>query len=86
MHFISFINDLSENVIPNLFADDTFVLMKTIFLNYTTKINIYAKGKNLVFQWKINFNPDNYTKAEEVVFSRWFHKSTHLSYFSTRLP
>ena len=74
-----YINDLTKNSNPKLFADDTSIFctvnnvaQSNFQLNYgLTKINEWA------YNWKISFNPDYTKQVHEVVFSR---KRTHRSF------
>ena len=79
--FLIQINDLSDDLItnPKLFADDTSLFSiahdpnaTANDLNYDlTKINDWA------YQWKMNFNPDPFKQAQEVLFYRKIKSQNH---------
>ena len=72
--FSIYINDLTEVLTSTvkLFADDTslFSLLHNISASTKGPDEDMNKINNWVFQWKINFNPDDSKQAQEVLFSR----------------
>ena len=74
LFFLIYINDLSDNLItnPKLFADDTSLFSIVHDPNATANDlnNDLAKINDWAYQWKMNFNPDPFKQAQEVLFSR----------------
>ena len=73
LFFLIYINDLSDNLItnPKLFADDTSLFSIVHDPNATANDlnNDLSKINDWAYQWKINFNPDPFKQAQEVLFS-----------------
>ena len=63
LFFLIYINDLSDDLTsnPKLFVDDTslFPVVKNINSATTYFNSDLSKISDSVFQWKMNFNPDN---------------------------
>ena len=74
LFFLIYINDLSDNLItnPKLFADDTSLFSIVHDPNATANDlnNDLAKINDWANQWKMNFKPDPFKQAQEVLFSR----------------
>ena len=72
---------------PKLFANDTYLFSVTSDINTSANElnNYFAKIINLAFQWKMNFNPDSSTQAQEVVFSQKKKKIRHLKLFFSNI-
>ena len=72
--FLNYISNLSSRVSSNckLFADDTslFSVVKNIQSSAATLRNDLPVISNWAFQWKMFFNPDLATKAQEVIIRR----------------
>ena len=71
--FLIYINDLPENLasVTKCFADDTSIF-STVRELTTSDMDLnqdLSTIKNLVFQWKMTFNPDPKKQATEVIFS-----------------
>ena len=79
--FLIYINDLSDNLIanPKFFADDTSLFSIVHDPNATANDlnNDLAKTNNWAYQWKMNFNPDPFKQAQEVLFSRKIKSQNH---------
>ena len=62
-----------------LFADD--ISLFSVIHDIQTSANNLNKDleriSNLATQWKMNFNPDTTTQAQEVIFSRKLKKKAH---------
>ena len=71
--FSIYINDLTEVLTSTvkLFADDTSLFSVLHNISASTKGSNEDMNKinNWVFQWKMNFNPDDSKQAQEVLFS-----------------
>ena len=81
LFFLIYINDLSDNLItnPKLFADDTSLFSIVHDPNATANDlnNDLAKINDWAYQWKMNFNPDPFKQAQEVLFSRKIKSQNH---------
>ena len=81
LFFLIYINDLSDNLItnPKLFADDTslFSIVRDPNATADDLNNDLAKTKDWAYQCKMNFNPDPFKQAEEVLFSRKIKSQNH---------
>ena len=79
--FLIYINDLSDNLItnPKLFADDTSLFSIVHDPNATANDlnNDLAKINDWAYQWKMNFNPDPFKQAQEVLFYRKIKSQNH---------
>ena len=79
--FLIYINDLSDNLItnPKLFADDTSLFSIVHDPNATANDlnNDLAKINDWAYQWKMNFNPDPFEQAQEVLFCRKIKSQNH---------
>ena len=73
LFFLIYINDLFDNLItnPKVFADDTSLFSIVHDPNATANdlSHDLAKINDWAYQWKMNFNPDPFKKAQEVFFS-----------------
>ena len=83
--YLIYINDLSDDLSTNakLFADDTslFSVVRDINTSADHLNKDLRKINNWAFQWKISFNPDPSTQAQEVIFSRKHQKISHPSIY-----
>ena len=81
LFFLIYINDLSDNLItnPKLFADDTSLFSIVHDPNATANDlnNDLAKINDWAYQWKMNFNPDPFKQAQEVLSSRKIKSQNH---------
>ena len=81
LFFLIYINDLSDNLItnPKLFADDTSLFSIVHDPNATANDlnNDLAKINDWAYQWKMNFNPDPFKQAQEVLFCRKIKSQNH---------
>ena len=81
LFFLIYINDLSDNLItnPKLFADDTSLFSIVHDPNATANDlnNDLAKINDWAYQWKMNFNPDPFKQAQEVLFSKKVKSQNH---------
>ena len=81
LFFLICINDLSDNLItnPKLFADDISLFSIVHNPNATANDlnNDLAKINDWAYQWKMNFNPDLFKQAQEVLFSRKIKSQNH---------
>ena len=81
--FFNYINDLANNLSSNvkLFAADTSLFSVVHYVNASARElkDDLKKIKKLVFQWKMNSNPDPSKQAQEVIFSRKIKKLPHPS-------
>ena len=81
LFFLIYINDLSDNLItnPKLFADGTSLFSIVHESNATANDlnNDLAKINDWAYQWKMNFNPDPFKQAQEVLFSRKIKSQNH---------
>ena len=79
LFFLIYINDLSDYLSsnPKLFADDTSLFSVVHDKNTSAKElnNNLQKISNWAYKWKINFNPDPFKQAQEVIFSRKITKT-----------
>ena len=79
--FLIYINDLSDNLItnPKLFADDTSLFSIVHDPNATAndQNSDLAKINDWAYQWKMNFNPDPFEQAQEVLFCRKIKSQNH---------
>ena len=74
--FLVYINDLPENLVSKLFADDTslFSVIRNKHLSAQNLNEHLNKINHWAFQWKTSFNPDPSKQAQEVIFSRKLQK------------
>ena len=81
LFFLIYINALSGNLItnPKLFADDAslFSIVRDPNATADDLNNDLAKTKDWAYQCKMNFNPDPFKQAEEVLFSRKIKSQNH---------
>ena len=79
--FLIYINDLSDNLITNskLLVDSTPPFSIVHDQNGTANDlnNDLAKINDCAYQWKINFSPDPFKQAQEVLFSRKIESKNH---------
>ena len=76
--FLIYINDSADGLSSNtnLLVDDTSVFLIHDLVIMTSEFNSdLARIKQWDFQWKINFNPDIYNQAQEVMFLRHHRKT-----------
>ena len=82
LFFLIYFNDLSDNLItnPKLFADDTSLFSIVHDPNSTANdlSNDLAKINDCAYQCKMNFNPDPFKQAQEVLFFRKIKSQNHL--------
>ena len=90
LFFLIYINDLSDNLItnPKLFADDTSLFSIVHDPNATANDlnNDLAKTNDWAQQWKMNFNPDPFKQAQDVLFSRKIKSKNHLCLYFSNNP
>ena len=71
LFFLIYINDLSDSLIsnPEFFADDSSLFSIVHDPNATANYlnNDLAKINDWAYQWKVNFSPDTFKQAEEVL-------------------
>ena len=83
--FLIYINDLSNNLIPNskLFADDTSVFSIVNDVNVSTEEinNDLKRISKCGYQWRMMFSADLNKQAQEVIFSRKTMKPFHPQVF-----
>ena len=83
LFFLIYINDSSDNLItnPKLFDDDTFLFLLSIVHGPNATANDLnndlAKINDRAYQWKMNFTPDLFKQAQEVLFSRKIKSQNH---------
>ena len=67
--FLIYINDLEKNIRSNVkfFADDTMLF--SIVKDPVVSANILNNDLDIIYQWKMEFNPDPTKQATEVLFS-----------------
>ena len=73
--FLVFINDSSTDLSSNfkLFADDVSLFFNCASANELN--NDSLRIRSWAYQWKLSFNPDPSTQAEDVIFSCKIEKS-----------
>ena len=76
LFFLIYINDLSDGLTANpiLFADANSLF--SVIYNITVNSDLMKIG-NLVFQWKMRFNPHPNKQAQEAALSRKINKIDH---------
>ena len=83
LFFLIYINDLSHNLssTAKIFADDTSVFSIVHDINSSTKQlnDDLKKISDWAYQWKMSFNPDSSTRAQEVIFSYKYSRVDHPS-------
>ena len=88
--FLIHINDLSDDLSTNamLFADGTslFSIVRDINTSAAHLNNDLRKISNWAFQWKMSFNHDPSTQAQEAIFSRKLQKISHPSIYFNNNP
>ena len=88
--FLIHINDLSDDLSTNamLFADGTslFSIVRDINTSAAHLNNDLRKISNWAFQWKMSFNHDPSTRAQEAIFSRKLQKISHPSIYFNNNP
>ena len=71
--FLIYINDLPDgiNTLCKIFADDTSLFSKVYDIHKSaSNLDDLEKISYWAYQWKMQFNPDPYKQANEVIFSR----------------
>ena len=79
--FLIYINDLPEglNSEVKLFADNTslFSIVNCVNTSASTLNSDLLKIQDWEYQWKMSFNPNRTTEAQEIIFSRKKNATTH---------
>ena len=88
--FLIYINDLPDDLSTNdqLFVDHTalFSVAPDINTSVTHLNNNLRKIRNWLFQWKMSFNLDPRTQAQEIIFSYQLWKISHPSLYFSNNP
>ena len=81
LFFLIYINDLSENLksTVKLFADDTSIFHVVKNPNTSAEIlnHDLTKISEWAYRWKMSFNPDPSTPAQEILFASKVMKTNH---------